>query len=44
MTYRTPRKNLENNRTNNISWLATTHLDKGFEIKIKEFKKITEQY
>mgnify|MGYP001315530339 CR=1 FL=1 len=35
----TPRKKLDTTRINNLGWEATTDLDKGLEITIKEYKK-----
>ena len=35
----TPRKKLDTQRINNLGWVATTDLDKGLEITIKEYKK-----
>ena len=36
----TPRKKLDTTRINNLGWVATTDLDKGLELTIKEYEKI----
>ena len=40
----TPRKKLDTTRINNLGWEATTDLDKGLEITIKEYKKSNLQF
>ena len=36
----TPRKKLDTTRINNLGWVATTDLDKGLELTIKEYQKL----